>query len=132
MRIKRSPDGSDTAVHHIGRGDHVSPSLGVGQGCFGKDLQSFVVVYVMAAENTAVAVVCIFAHAYVCNYIEIGIFGLDGADSLLYNTLAVPGGGTLRVLFSRQSKEDAPAYAGVNTGLYRLIDSVQPIVKLAV
>ena len=82
----------------------------VGEGGFREDLQGFVVVYLMPAENTAVAVVGILAHTHVGDEIELRMFGLDGTNRLLDHTLLVPGGRALRILLCREPEEDPDVY----------------------
>ena len=78
--VQDGPNGGYPAVHHVGGGHHVRPRLHMGEGGLGQHLQGLVVVHALAAEDAAVAVVGILAHAHVGDHIEIRVFGLDGPD----------------------------------------------------
>ena len=58
------------------------------------------------------AVIRVFAHAYVRNDIHFRILGLDGPDALLNNAVGIPGGGAHRILVLGDAKEQHPLYAG--------------------
>jgi hypothetical protein len=103
----------------------------VADGDPGQTVQGFVVVHLLAAEDTAVAVVRILAHAHVGDDVKIRILCLDGPDSLLDNALLRPGGGAAAVLLRRQAEEDGVGYAVGQTFLHSLTHAVQAVVVLA-
>jgi len=67
-------DGSDAAVHHVGRGDDVGTGAGVGEGLVGEDGDGGVVGYggfvgeMVVLDYAAVAVVGVFAKADIGDY----------------------------------------------------------------
>jgi len=129
--VQDGPNGGYPAVHHVGGGHHVRPRLHMGEGGLGQHLQGLVVVHALAAEDAAVAVVGILAHAHVGDHIEIRVFGLDGPDGLLHHAVLCPGGGAHGVLLTGQAEEDAVGHPGGQAVGHRLAHRVQAVVELA-
>ena len=122
--IENLANRSDTAVHHIGRRNHVRARLCVRQRNLCQTLQRLVVVHIVVAQNAAVAVRGVLTHAHVGNHIKIRILRLDGADCLLYNAVFRPCTGTDFVLVRRQAEQHDLFHARLDALLDGLTDAV--------
>ena len=86
LGVERLANDAHPAVHHVRRGHNVGAGPGVGDGLFGQDVQGGVVIYVLGLDDSAVAVVGVFAKAHVGQqqqarhrFLEIGQGALNDA-----------------------------------------------------
>ncbi len=103
--VKHPADGSNAPVHHIAGGDHVRARPRVAERNPCQAFQGAVVVHLVPAQDTAVAMGGILAHAHIGNDIKPGHQIPQAADALLHNAVLRPCGGAFGILVRGQAEQ---------------------------
>ena len=128
--VQTLTDRCNTTIHHIRRSNHICTCLHVGECCFCKKLQRLVIVHIMTAENTAMAMGSILTHAYICYIIKLRKFLFCNAKSSLNDSLRIIGTAAHFILMVRNTKKHHTAYTGFGKLLQFIWKTVQAVTVL--
>ncbi len=127
MVIQCPADRTDHSVYHTARGDDIRAALCMGDRDLRQHVQGWIVQHITfrqahlemlaGIQNPTVAMIGIFAQAYIGHHDHLRDFLLDGADRLLDYAIPCKIFKTNRIFLFGNSKENH----GVHTGLYRCL-----------
>ena len=114
--IKDRADCFNTAIHHVGRCDHIRTCLHLGKCGLCEQFQRLVVVDIMAAQHAAVTMRGVFTHADVADHVQLRAGFLCLAECLLHNAILGIGLAADFILVIR----DAEQHDAADTGFCQL------------
>ena len=99
-------DSLNITVHHVGRSNHVSTGLSVGNSNLSQQRQSFIVVDGAAVlQHAAMTMLGVFAQADVGNDNQFRIFCFNQLAGLLYRLVHIPAAAADSILVGRYAEE---------------------------
>ena len=128
--VERGADRRHAAIHHVARRDHVRTGTRMADRSPGQHLERPVVVDIVTAQDAAVAVRGVLAHADVRDDIQLGRDGAERTDALLHNAVRVPCRAVL-VLVLRQTEQQYTRHAVCAHALDRSAQHIGRIVILS-
>ena len=108
-RIQGLPNPRDAAVHHVARRHEVHAGARLHDGNLAEQVDGRVVVDVAVSNHAAVAMIGVFAQAYVAHHEQLRYGTFDGANCLLHDALIVVRFRPGRILGRRNAEQDDAA-----------------------
>ena len=106
LSVQRPANRSDSAIHHVGRGNDVGPGTGVRQRLPHQQVEGSVVLDLAVLDDAAVAVVGVLAQAGVGDHQQVRGLVLDGPYGFLHHAAVGVSFRAYRILGLGDAKQD--------------------------